>query len=481
MKTRAGRTQRRRAGSAAAALRFGTEGWRGVIARDFTFANIRRVAAALARYFVEFEDVRAGVVVGYDNRFHSPEAADVVAEVLSGAGLRVWLAQAATPTPGVSYAIRHFGAAGAVMITASHNPPEWNGIKLKASYAGPASPRIVAEIERLLARDASPALCPQRRLIERADLKAPYLERLAALVDLPAIARSGCRFVLDPMYGAAAGFLGELLAQHGISCTEIHGRRDPLFGGIHPEPIPPHLDELAAAVCREGCDAGLATDGDGDRVGAVDAAGRFVDPHRIFSLLLRHLLARGERGEIARTFSATQMVNRIADRYGLRVHETPIGFKYICDLMLERNLLIGGEESGGIGIRWHIPERDGLLVSLLVAEILARSGKPLAALVEELNAEFGPHHFARVDIALEPEQKERALAALARNEPGKLGPWTVVGREDLDGIKFHLLNAGWLLFRASGTEPLLRLYAETPAPELTREVLRVAEQLVRSC
>ncbi|MFQ5817927.1 MAG: phosphoglucomutase/phosphomannomutase family protein [Terriglobia bacterium] len=493
MKPRPGHKRTRRS---TPSLHFGTDGWRGVIADDFTFANVRRLSAALARYFVEFEDVRAGVVVGYDTRFHSPQAAAVVAEVLSGAGLHVYLAQASTPTPAVSFAVRQLATAGGVMVTASHNPPRWNGLKLKARYAGSASPRIVAEVERMLADDAPWRLVPQPRLIERVDLKTPYLTRLRQLVDLDRIARAGYRFILDPMYGAAVGYLRELFEQHGVPHREIHGQRDPLFGGLQPEPIPPHLDELSQAVQRAGYDAGLATDGDADRVGAVDAQGYFVDPHRIFSLVLQHLLARGERGEIARTFSATKMIDRIAERYGRRVHETPIGFKYICDLMLERDLLIGGEESGGIGLRWHLPERDGLLVSLLLAEILATHGpearlRPpagrageqasgLADLVAKLHTEFGPHHFARLDLELPAKQQQRALAYLARNQLPKLGPWTVVGREDLDGIKFHLLNTGWVLVRASGTEPLMRLYAETQAPELTRAVLQAMEELVRT-
>lgn len=464
----------------AAALRFGTEGWRGVIAEDFTFANVRRVGAAFARYFVECEDVRAGVVVGYDTRFHSPQAGETLAQMLSAAGLRVWLADAPAPAPAVAFAVRHFQAAGALMVTASHNPPRWNGVKLKARYAGPALPQMMAEVERFLATDAAPGLPPQPRLIERVDLKAPYLARLRELVNLEHIARSGLRFVLDPMYGAGASYLRELLEHANVPHQEIHARRDPLFGGLQPEPIPPHLDELAATVRAKGFDAGLATDGDADRVGAVDAKGQFVDPHRIFALVLEHLLARGERGEIARTFSATRMVDRIAEHYGLRVHETPIGFKYICELMLERDLLIGGEESGGIGIRWHLPERDGLLASLLLAEIMAMRGKPLARLVAELQEEYGPHHFGRRDRELPPAQIERALKHLKASWLNRLGRWQVERRDDLDGVKFYLRDTGWVLVRPSGTEPLLRLYAETHAPELTRQVLATVEEIIRS-
>ncbi len=461
-------------------LRFGTEGWRGVIAEDFTFANIRRVGAAFARYFLECEDVRAGVVVGYDTRFHSPQAGETLAEVLSAAGLRVWLADAPAPAPAVAFAVLHLRAAGALMVTASHNPPRWNGVKLKARYAGPALPPMMAEVERFLAADSAPALPPQPRLIERVNLKAPYLARLRELVNLERIAASGLRFVLDPMYGAGAGYLRELLEQAHIPHREIHGRRDPLFGGLQPEPIPPHLEELSATVRAQGFDAGLATDGDADRVGAVDAEGQFVDPHRIFSLILEHLLARGERGEIARTVSATRMVERIAERYGLPIHETPIGFKYICELMLERDLLIGGEESGGIGIRWHLPERDGLLASLLLAELMATRGQPLAQLVAALHQQYGPHHFGRLDREFPAAQIERALKHLKAGRLNRLGRWRVERRDDLDGVKFYLRDTGWVLVRPSGTEPLLRLYAETHTPALTREVLATVEEIVRS-
>jgi len=465
----------------AATLHFGTDGWRGVIGRDFTYDNIRRVASALARYFVEFEDTRAGVVVGYDTRFLSPEAARTVAEVLSAAGLRVYLATQPTPTPTVSFAVRHLKTAGAVMITASHNPYRWNGIKLKARYGSSASQRILTEVACFLAQDSILPLPPQPRLIESVDLKPAYLARLRELVNLNAIARAGFRFIIDPMYGAGAGYLRQLFEMHGIPHQEIHAWRDPLFGGLHPEPIPPHLHELSLEVTHTGFDAGLAMDGDADRVGAIDASGNFVDPHKIFSLVLKSLLERGERGDVARTFSATKMVDRIAARYGVRVHETPIGFKYICELMLEQNVMIGGEESGGIGLRAHLPERDGILTSLLLAEIMASAQKPLAELVAQLAAEFGPHHFARVDLELDPKQKQRAVAYFAQNVLNKIGDWTVIGREDLDGVKFHLLNAGWVLVRASGTEPILRLYAETPAPELTQRVLASVEELVRTC
>ena len=471
-----------RSSAVAPALPFGTDGWRGVIARDFTRDNATLVARALARYLVEYEDLRRGVVVAYDTRFGADRFARYVSEVLTSVGTSVRLAAAPTPTPALSFAVRHFNAAAGVMLTASHNPPEWLGIKLKASYGGSASPRTVREVERFLADESRlPRVSPNPRLIEVVDLKPPYLQRLAELVDLDRIARAGLRLAIDPMHGAAGGYLAPLLAERGIAVTEVRGRRDPLFGGTQPEPIDAHLGPLREAVRALGADAGLVTDGDADRVAALDAAGRFVDPHKIFSLVFRHLVERrGLRGGVAKTFSVSKMIDRLAEKYGLPLEETPIGFKYIADLMLEHDLLIGGEESGGIGIRPHLPERDGLLISLLLAEIMATEGKPLADGVADLQKEFGPLHYRRVDLHLDPQQKLRALVRLAGDDVRKLGEWTVVGREDLDGTKLYLLNAGWVLVRASGTEPVLRLYAEAPAAELAERVVATVESLVRS-
>ena len=463
-------------------IHFGTDGWRGIIARDFTVENATLVARALARYLVEFEDLRRGVVVAYDTRFLADRFARRVAEVLTSVGLEVRLAAAPTPTPALSFAVRHYRAAAGIMLTASHNPPSWLGIKLKASYGGSASARAVAEVERFLGDEARlPRVSPDSRRLEVVDLKPAYLQRLTELVDLDRITRARLHLAIDPMHGAAAGYLRPVLADHGIACTEVRGTRDPLFGGTQPEPIYAHLGPLREAVRTHHCAAGLATDGDADRVAALDAAGNFVDPHKIFSLVFRHLVERRNlRGGVAKTFSVSKMIDRLAERYALPLHETPIGFKHIADLMLERDLLLGGEESGGIGLRSHLPERDGLLISLLLAEILATEGKPLADCVADLQKEFGPLHYRRLDLHLDPQQKLRALKHIASEPVGKLGDWTVVGREELDGTKLYLLNAGWVLVRASGTEPVLRLYAEAPTPELAEHVLATVENLVRT-
>ncbi|MFQ5695623.1 MAG: phosphoglucomutase/phosphomannomutase family protein, partial [Terriglobia bacterium] len=344
------------------AIRFGTDGWRGIIARDFTRENAELVARALARYLVEFEDSRRGVVVAYDTRFLAGRFARQVSEVLTSVGIAVRLADAPTPTPALSYAVRHLGACGGVMLTASHNPPPWLGIKLKAAFGGSASPRAVKEIERILAQPALlPRVAPDPGRIEVVDLKPAYLARLAELVKLDRIAQAGLHLGVDPMHGAACGYLRALLEARGIRCTEVRGQPDPLFGGTQPEPIEDNLGPLRETVANSQCDLGVATDGDADRLAAVDAAGAYVSPHMIFSLLLRHLVERRRlRGRVAKTFSVSKMVDRMAEHYGLKLHETRIGFKYIAELMLEHDLVLGGEESGGIGIRPHLPERDGL-------------------------------------------------------------------------------------------------------------------------
>jgi len=465
-------------GAAVTAIKFGTDGWRGIIADDFTVENVRLVARAVAAYIHRHEEPARGVAVGYDTRFGSERFAQATAEELARAGLRVWLSDGCAPTPAVSYAVRHFETAGAVMITASHNPWQWNGFKFKARYGGSASLKIVQRIEEAIGSEA-----PERAggEIRSVDFRPPYLEQVARVADLKKIARAHLKLAVDPMYGAGQGYLRAIFEQLGVRCHEVHGARDPLFPGLNPEPMEPHVEDLRRTVLDGGFDAGFALDGDGDRVGAVDRAGAFVDSHRIFSILLEYLMeARNLRGEVAKTFSTTKMVDRIAARRGLKLHETPIGFKYICDLMLERDILIGGEESGGIGVKGHLPERDGILNSLLLAEVMAHHGKSLGELVAGLHARYGPQFYNRRDLHLPPGQKERALALLTQRPPRAIAGQAVSAIEDLDGIKFLLEGNAWVLARASGTEPLLRLYAEAPSSDVVESILDQMESLVHS-
>lgn len=456
-------------------IHFGTDGWRGVIAEDFTVANVRKVAVAIARYVIRAEKPGNGVLVGYDARFAGPLFARAAAEAVAATGTPVWLSDSPCPTPTISLLVRQRGAAGGIMITASHNPYRWNGVKYKASYGSSASPAITTEIEKELTtvlEGSAPELPPRRDLIHSLNVRAPYLETLDKLVDWERLRAANFRFVADPMHGSAAGMLHELFSRHGIVCDEIRGKHDPLFGGVNPEPIEPHIAALENAVREGGYDAGFAADGDGDRIGAVDADGTFVTPHQIFSILFWHLAGtRKLAGGVAKTFSTTKMIDQIARKFSREVFETPIGFKYICELMLERDILIGGEESGGIATKLYLPERDATVNALLLAEVMAWHGKRLGELVRMLEKEFGEHHYGRIDLELRPGQKEKAIAYFGSKKMTKLLEWPVVRHENMDGEKLFLGDIGWLLVRASGTEQMLRVYAETTRAETTKRVL----------
>ncbi len=467
-------------------IKFGTDGWRGLIADDFTFDNVRRVAGAIAGYVLKNEDSKRGVIVGYDARFASHRAAQIVAEVLAGAGIPVKLAYDYTPTPAVSYAVKHQGAAGGVMVTSSHNPWNWNGVKFKGNFGGSATPAIMKKIEGELAVGAAPK--GTKAKIEEVDLKKEYVKAVCAFADMDLIAKTKFKFAVDAMYGSGRGVLTGIFADRGVHCVAIRQELNPLFPGINPEPIEPHVAMLQETVVREKCDAGLATDGDADRIGAVAEDGSFVDSHKIFCVLLYWLLERKKwPGEVVRAFNTTRMIDRIAAKYGRKLHETSIGFKYVADLMMEREILMGGEESGGIGYSRFLPERDGVLNSLLLANAMAEEGKPLGQLVADLQREFGPHYYGRRDLHIADEMKQSAIQRARSESTQSLGKYKVLKKEYMDGVKFFLdapTNGdgaeAWALFRASGTEHLLRLYTEASSKELVHELLVTGEQFVRS-
>jgi alpha-D-glucose phosphate-specific phosphoglucomutase len=465
-------------------IKFGTDGWRGVIADDFTYENVRTVAHAIARYVVRAEKPGAEVLVGFDTRFGSEKFAQVAAEALSAAGISVSLSTEACPTPALSLLVRMRGAAGGIQVTASHNPFRWNGVKFKASYGSSASPAIVAQIEAELAkvlRDGVPPLPVRKDSIGSLDVRTPYLETLAGLVDWDRLRAAKFRFLIDPMHGAGRGLLRDLFRRNGIECEEIRGTRDPLFGGVNPEPIEPHVEALRQALRSGKYDAGFAFDGDADRIGAMDSDGTFITPHQIFSILLWHLAGtRKVSGDVAKTFSTTKMIDKIAERFGRKVWETPIGFKYICDRMLESDILLGGEESGGIGTKLYLPERDATVNALLLAEVMAWHGKRLGELVAMLHHEFGEFHYGRVDLEVTNGQKKKAMSYFADGKLTKVLDLPIVKREDLDGLKIYLGDIGWVMIRASGTENMLRIYSETTRPETTRRVLDRATEMVRN-
>jgi alpha-D-glucose phosphate-specific phosphoglucomutase len=465
-------------------IKFGTDGWRGIIADDFTFDNVRRVGNAVATYVHKNEDVSRGLVVGYDTRFASQTAAEIISEVLAGAGIQVRLSDDYTPTPALSYAVKNLGMAGGVMITSSHNPFNWNGVKYKASYGGSGTPAIIRSIEAEL---DSPRLQRKGGSVTVTDFKTPYINAIKAFVDLDAIKKANFKFAIDVMYGAGRGVLKGIFSERGINHLEIRGELNPLFPGINPEPIQPHIAMLQQTVVQEDCQAGMATDGDADRLGAVAEDGSFVDAHKCYAVILEWLLKRKQwPGEVVRAFNTTRMLDRIAAKYGRKLNECGIGFKYICDLMLERDILIGGEESGGIGITRHLPERDGLLNSLLLANIMAEEDKPLGDLVRDLQQEYGEHHYGRIDLHLTNDVKEDAMRR-ASDKPDRIGSFKVQQVGTLDGVKFFLdapTNGNgaeaWVLVRASGTEPLLRIYSEAASPELVARILRETEEFVQA-
>jgi len=442
-------------------IRFGTDGWRAVIAEEFTFENVRRVTRAVHE---TMPASKGAVVVGHDTRFHSARFAREAARVLASAGRKVLLTDAPCPTPSVSCQVAGTGAPFGMSITASHNPPEFNGVKIKSSSGASASPEVTRQVEALLSRVSGEA-APESEEISLTSFEAEHRRRLLSMVDLDRIRKAGLRVVFDAMHGAAGRMLARLLDGGATSVETLHGDPDPLFGGINPEPIESNLPALRERMARGGASVGLATDGDADRIGAYDEKGRFVSPLRITPLLAVGLLKRGKRGEICKTFANTILLDRIAARNGCPFSVHPIGFKYIAERMAGPEFLIGGEESGGIGIQGYLPERDGLLISLLILETMASEGKGLAELLAEMEEDYGAFAYARRDIPCPSEKGVALAAALKQRLPSKVGRMKVTGMDDLDGVKLLFGEEGWILARASGTEPVLRVYCEAPTQE----------------
>lgn len=471
-------------------ISFGTDGWRAVIADTFTFANLALVTQAVAQA-VHRQHEGAGppeVVVGYDTRFLSDRFAAEVASVLAGNGIIAWLTRTDAPTPAISWNVRLRGASAGVVITASHNPPRYNGFKLKTGYGGSATREqcalVEAELRTLEASGRRPARLDyeeglKQGLIRRFDPGWDYYQHLSTLVDVDQISRRELSVMVDAMWGAGRGAIKTILSRSRCQVNEIRDVLNPGFGGIHPEPILRYLNELVAAVQRVQADVGLATDGDADRIGAIDAFGNFVDPHHIFALALRHLVEyRGLRGAVVKTISTTFMIDSLCRLYSLPLHETPVGFNHIADLMMQDDVLIGGEESGGISIRGHIPEGDGILMGLLLLEIMAQAQAPLHEIVADLQRNSGPAHYGRIDARLEGQlPKSEMIRRLAENTPASLNGEVVTRMDTTDGVKLWLADDSWLLIRPSGTEPLLRIYAEARSPEAARNMLREGQAL----
>ncbi|MCX6094290.1 MAG: phosphoglucomutase/phosphomannomutase family protein [Candidatus Bipolaricaulota bacterium] len=479
-------------------VKFGTDGWRGVIARDFTFDNVGRVAVAVADYLrspdrasariyrdwkVEFRPADRGVIVGYDTRFLSEEFALHFARALRDRGVPVAVSETFVATPAVSYAVVNQRAAAGIMITSSHNPPEYNGLKIKSEYGGSATDEVTKGVEDRLP-DTAPAVRDDLA-IERVDLRTPYLKRVRELVDYERLTASKIHPIVDSMYGSAFGYVGELLREAGVAYTQVRGSRDVLFGGRKPEPLEENLIPLRAvmrslASTRSragGRMIGVVTDGDGDRISAMDETGGFIDAHRTYALILRYLVEeRKMRGPVVVSFNLSDLVRRMADAYGLETIETPVGFKFAAEHLLTHDALIAGEESGSIGMRGYLPERDGVLWSMILCEMLATSGKKASDLVASLHKTFGPQVYHRRDIDV--ERRAEVVETLKANPPDRFGGEAVRAVETLDGLKLRFAD-GWLLFRASGTEPILRMYCEMRTPKEVTKMLDQAETFAR--
>ncbi|MDX1671605.1 MAG: phosphoglucomutase/phosphomannomutase family protein [Balneolaceae bacterium] len=463
-------------------IKFGTDGWRAIIAKDYTFDNLTIVTKATARWMMEEQVTDNGVVIGYDARFQGRAFAEHVAGVFAELEIPVKLADDIAPTPAVSWAAQHYDAVG-IVITASHNPPEYNGFKIKAPFGGPATPDQIAEVESRMEQlnhslDIKDlAHYKKNERVEEIELTDQYLNVLKESLDLEAIKNSGIRLAHDPMYGAAQGLLRTLLGKNQV--LEIHGEFNPSFRGVPPEPIEKNLLELPEVIRKHDCAVGLANDGDADRIGMFDEQGHFVDSHQMLSLLVKYLSQdKGLEGDVVKTFSTTHMLDKMARKYELPIETTPIGFKYIAEKMVDGDVLVGGEESGGLAVKGHIPERDGLYIGLLITEMVVKSGHKLSELVSELYDEFGPHYFDRNDLHTSDEKKKAMMKYCEGKNYTEIAGKKVVDWQFTDGVKHILEDDSWLLVRPSGTEPVLRIYAEASTEEQARAMTEDATTTV---
>ena len=464
-----------------APIKFGTDGWRAVIGDGYTTDNLTRVARATAAWLNAQSDAPS-VVIGYDTRFRGPAFASRVAAVLATEGVRVRLADDFATTPAVSWATKEGGHTAGIVITASHNPPEYNGFKIKAHFGGPATPEMIAAVEAELpnvtgelAIEGYDALLADGR-IETFDLQGGYVDLLRRQLDIDAIKESGTRVAYDAMYGAGQGVVTELLGKARV--TEVGHELNPGMHGQAPEPIERNLDTLLKTVVDEHCAIGLATDGDADRIGLVDEEGAFVDSHTILALLVKYLhTEKNLKGSIVKTFSTTDMLDKMGEAYGLEVVTTPIGFKYIGPKMVDGTVLVGGEESGGMAVQTHIPERDGLFIGMTVVEMMVKRERTLSGLVRELMDEFGPHYQSRTDLHTTDDRKQEVLSQLGGDGLATVDGARVTATETLDGFKFRTAD-GWLMFRPSGTEPVLRVYSEASSQEAADALVQWGVEMV---
>jgi alpha-D-glucose phosphate-specific phosphoglucomutase len=459
------------------AIKFGTDGWRAIIADDFTFDNLRVVTQAIANYLKNNNKTERGIFIGYDNRFLSEEFARTAAEVLIGNGIRAIVSKEVLPTPVTAFAIQQEKLDGALMLTASHNPANYHGIKFIPDYAGPALPEITDQIEDEVSEvqnSGEISIAKSQKVedqLEELDPKSDYLEALEELIDFSKFKKDKLKILADPMYGAGIGYLTDIFSGSQIKIEEMNNCRDPLFGGGMPEPTEAELPQLIARVKDKKYDIGLALDGDADRFGIITNQGEYLSPNQVLFLLLDHLVEdKGLTGGVVRTVATTHMLDRIASKNDLEVFETPVGFKYIGNIMLEEEIIIGGEESGGLSIKGHIPEKDGLLACALMVEMVMKRGKKLSEIIKDVEEKYGKLISERLDIECSPEEKPKVIKRIEEFNVDKIAGKKIIERIKKDGMKFVLEDGSWCLMRPSGTEPLIRIYVETSDNKLLRKI-----------
>jgi len=461
------------------AIKFGTDGWRAVISKDFTFENVRIVSQAIADHFKGKEVVFA---VGYDWRFLSEKYAELVTEVLAGNGIKVLLSDKACPTPLVSLAIKNRKLAGGIMITASHNPPSYNGIKIKAPYASSADEGITRSVESLLGKNSVKGISLKdgidSGIVELVDLKPEYMNFINSYIDMNLLKGSRLNILVDCMHGVGDGYIKEILKDTKIKITQMRAGRDPLFGNVNPEPIPKNLNAVFQAMKNEKYDIAIVNDGDADRIAAVMPGGEYISAGQIMALLLLHFVEDKKwTGGVVKTISNTTLIERIAKKYKLRLYETPVGFKYICRLMLDEDILIGGEESGGIGVKDYMPERDGMLLGVLLIEMMAHRKKGILDIMADVEKEYGRFCYKRIDMDYPDDKKKKLMELLKANPPKEILKRPVKEVKSDDGYKFILEDQSWLIMRLSGTEPILRVYAEAPSNDLAQAYLEIGKKI----
>ena len=468
-------------------IKFGTDGWRAIIAEDFTFSNVARVAQATADYWnsVTIPNTEKMAVVGFDRRFLSDQFAQLTAEVLAGNGFEVILTSIPSPTQAVSFAVKTHRAIGGVMITASHNPAAFNGFKLKAWYGGSADPSICQAVEALVDKSPVKTLPLSEGLktkrIGVRDLHPVYFKAIKKFVNFPLIAKSRIKLAHDPLFGVGAGCYENLLANTTCRVTTLNANHDPNFGGINPEPVARNYAGTQAYLSKHPHDLCVVTDGDADRVGGMDGRGNALSTHQIICLLIQHFVKnRGAKGRVIKALTTTSMVDKMCAHYGLPLVETGVGFKYICTEMLKGDVMLGFEESGGIGFPGHIPERDGILSGLMLLELLAVEKKPLTKLLQGLTQQFGPYCYARIDTRFPVEKRSALMEFCKNNPPSKLIKSPLVEIKSHDGVKYIAADGSWLMLRGSGTEPILRIYAEAKSDADAARLLRTGLALTKS-